>query len=56
MSDMHSPGPRVLEEEMPRQERRPGGGGPAVFATDVSERVEGATRERTDGFADRPPP
>lgn len=44
MSDMHSPRPRVVEEEAPRQERRAGGAGPAVFATEVSERV--VPRER----------
>lgn len=43
MSDINRPGPRVMEEEAPRQERRPGAG-PAVFATEVSERV--VPRER----------
>ena len=44
MSDIPPMGPRVLEEDAPRQERRAGGAGPAVFATDVSERV--VPRER----------
>ena len=43
MSDINRPGPRVMEEEAPRPERRPGAG-PAVFATEVSERV--VPRER----------
>ena len=44
MSDMHPLGPRVLEEEAPPEERRLRGAGPAVFATEVAERV--VPRER----------
>jgi putative membrane protein len=43
MNDSSRHGPRVMEEEVPRPERRPGAG-PAVFATEVSERV--VPRER----------
>lgn len=50
MSDLHSPGPRVLEQEAPAPARQ-SGSGPAVFATEVSERV--VPRERA--IAQRPP-
>lgn len=44
MSDMHRLGPRVLEEEGARGEGRPPGAGPAVFATEITDRV--VPRER----------
>ncbi|HVZ52985.1 MAG TPA: DUF697 domain-containing protein [Pseudolabrys sp.] len=44
MSDTRPMGPRVLEEDAPRPESRAEGAGPAVFATELTERV--VPRER----------